>query len=75
MLTCRGRWNATAGVRNAITTPAIVGDTPEASSATQAAAPNATYTTTALTPIRQKSAYVTKMASALTSAAASIRSE
>ena len=44
-----------------MTTPAIVGDTPDASSATQAPTPSATYTTTALTPIRQKSAYATKM--------------
>ena len=58
-----------------MTTPAIVGDTPDASSATQAATPRATYTTPALTPIRQKSAYAMKMASALTSAAASIPSE
>ena len=63
-LTCRGRWKATAGVRNAMTTPASVGATPPASSATHDASASTTYTTTARTPIRHRTANATKIPSA-----------
>ena len=65
--TCRGRWNATAGVRNASTTPASVGAIPPTSSATHDATPRATYTSGARTPIRHSDAYATKSTNATSS--------